>query len=55
VVCSLLIVTGFYTTPWARIIDQGVLVSSTEPHPIHRIQKSGALTSPIDTKDNQDE
>lgn len=57
VVCSLLIVTGFYTTPWARIIDQSVLVASTtnELYPIHGTLQSDTVTTPVDAKDNQDE
>ena len=57
-VCSLLIISGLFTTPWTHIIDQSVILSAStnEQHPIHETQQFDTLTaSPIDTKGPQDE
>ena len=50
VICSLLIVTGFYTTPWLNFIDQEV-TDIEEHYPMHGTQQPGTMTEP--TEDNQ--
>lgn len=53
VICSLLIGTGFYTTPWVHVIDQNVL-GAREPHAIYEKRLPTTVTAPIDVKDNHD-
>jgi NADH-quinone oxidoreductase subunit M len=51
-ICSLLIVTGFYTTPWLNFIDQEV--TDIEQHyPMHSTQEPATMTEPAE--DNQHE
>lgn len=52
VICSLLIGTGFYTTPWVHFIDQNFL-SIRESHEIYKKGHSPSLSAPIG-KDGHD-
>jgi NADH-quinone oxidoreductase subunit M len=51
-ICSLLIITGFYTTPWLNYIDQEA-TDIGEHYPMHSTQQSGHNAEPA--KDNQHE
>ena len=54
VICSLLIVTGFYTTPWLDFIDQEATDIGAH-YPMHGSEQPGTMTEPADnsgTKDN---
>jgi len=54
VICSLLIVTGFYTTPWLNFIDQEATDIGAN-YPMHGSEQPGTMTEPADnggTKDN---
>ncbi|MGR8998992.1 MAG: complex I subunit 4 family protein [Gammaproteobacteria bacterium] len=46
-ICSLLIVTGFYTTPWLDYIDQDA-TDIDEHYPMHGTQQPGTITDPIE-------
>ena len=53
VICSLLIVTGFYTTPWLNFIDQEA--TDIDAHyPMHGSERSGNITEPDDHSDTKD-
>ncbi len=52
-VCSLLIATGYYTTPWLNFIDQEASDIS-EHYPMHSALKTGNVTMPP-PQDNQHE
>jgi NADH-quinone oxidoreductase subunit M len=46
VICSLLIGSGFYTTPWLNFIDQE-MTAIRQLYPIHGVQDLDATTEPI--------
>lgn len=52
VICSLLIITGFYTTPWLNFIGQEA-ADITEHYPMHSALKTGNILIPA--QDNQHE
>ena len=55
IICSLLVGTGFYTTPWVYIIDQNVTPES-DMHSRHDTQQPVmAAAVLLDAKDSQDE
>ncbi|MCX7184509.1 MAG: hypothetical protein NTW90_04625, partial [Nitrosospira sp.] len=55
-ICSLLIGTGFYTTPWVHVIDQNVLASMDDLNSSHHgIQQSNTVTVPVGAKGEHDE
>ncbi|TAL44823.1 MAG: NADH-quinone oxidoreductase subunit M [Methylovulum sp.] len=47
VICSLLIGTGFYTTPWLNFIDQDATAIEKD-YPIHGSQHPDAVTEPLE-------
>jgi len=47
VICALLIVTGFYTTPWLDYIDEEAADTVTH-YPMHGTQQPGTMPEPID-------
>jgi NADH-quinone oxidoreductase subunit M len=49
VVCSLLIITGFYTTPWLNFIDQEA-TDIGEHYPMHGSRKNESMTGPSQDK-----
>lgn len=60
IICSLLIGTGFYTSPWVHVIDQNVVTSMNELEAVlnsthHGAQQSGTVTAPIGAKGGQNE
>ncbi len=56
-ICSLLIGTGFYTTPWVHMIDQNVLASMDDLNSSHRhgTQQSDTVTVPVGINGGHDE
>ena len=50
VICSLLIVTGFYTTPWLNFIDQEA-TDIGEHYPMHGTQQPETMAEPDDHSD----
>ncbi len=51
-ICSLLIVTGFYTTPWLNFIDQEATYT-VEHYPMHGIQKTERMIWPSGDKQHE--
>jgi len=59
-ICSLLIGTGFYTSPWVHVIDQNVVASMNELDAVldsshHGTQQSGTATVPVGAKGGHNE
>ena len=53
-ICSLLIITGFYTTPWLNYIDQEATDIGAH-YPMHGTQPPGTMPEPIDNSGAQDD
>jgi NADH-quinone oxidoreductase subunit M len=51
-ICSLLIITGFYTTPWLNFIDQEA-TDTSEHYPMHGTQKTESMIWPSGDKQHE--
>jgi len=60
IICGLLIVSGFWSTPWLKFIDQDAVAISLM-YPMHNAQPDNKpalpkiITAPLDDKDSRNE